>query len=222
MARRKGRVKDKWREKRWVTVNAPDSFNNVPIAYVPITDDENASGRVVEVTLYDILKGDPSQHQYKIYFQIDKVNGDKASTIFKRFEYSKEFLRSLVRRGSSKINFIIDIKTKDGYIFRIKIIALTHRQLNTSRKHALRLIARDVINKTVPQMTIEQFVQATCYGKINSDIMAAFKKVIRVRHVGLEKVKLIRTAEKETLLYLKHRIFFKSFLHMIDKIEDYY
>ncbi len=200
MARRKGRTKDKWREKRWITVNAPESFNVVPIAYVPITDDENAIGRVLEVTLYDILKGDPSQHQYKMYFQINKIDGDKASTIFKRFEYSKEFLRSLVRRGSSKINFIIDIKTKDGYIFRVKVIALTHRQLNTSRKHALRLIARDVINKTVPDMTVDQFVQATCYSKINSDIMAAFKKVIRVRHVGLEKVKLIRTADKETIL----------------------
>ena len=200
MARRKGRTKDKWREKRWVTVNAPESFNVVPIAYVPITDDENAIGRVLEVTLYDILKGDPSQHQYKMYFQIDKVDGDKASTIFKRFEYSKEFLRSLVRRGSSKINFIIDIKTKDGYIFRVKVIALTHRQLNTSRKHALRLIAKDVIEKTVPEMTVDQFVQATCYSKINSDIMAAFKRVIRVRHVGLEKVKLIRTADKETIL----------------------
>ncbi len=200
MARRKGRTKDKWREKRWITVNAPESFNVVPIAYVPITDDENAIGRVLEVTLYDILKGDPSQHQYKMYFQINKVDGDKASTIFKRFEYSKEFLRSLVRRGSSKINFIIDIKTKDGYIFRVKVIALTHRQLNTSRKHALRLIAKDVIEKTVPDMTVDQFVQATCYSKINSDIMAAFKKVIRVRHVGLEKVKLIRTADKETIL----------------------
>jgi len=200
LARRKGRVKDKWREKRWVTVTAPDSFNNVPIAYIPITDDENAVGRVLEVTLYDILKGDPSQHQYKIYFQVNKVDGDKATTIFKRYEYSKEFLRSLVRRGSSKINFVIDIKTKDGYVFRIKVIALTHRQLNTSRKHALRLITRDVINRTIPEMTIEQFVQATCYSKINSDIMAAFKKVIRVRHVGLEKVKLIRTADKETVL----------------------
>ena len=200
MARRKTRVKDKWREKRWVTVHAPDSFNNIPVAYVPITDDENAKGRVVEVTLYDILKGDPSQHQYKIYFQVDKVNDDKASTIFKRYEYSKEFLRSLVRRGSSKVNFIIDSKTKDGYIFRIKVIALTHRQLNTSRKHALRLIARDIINKTIPEMTIDQFVQATCYGKINSDIMAAAKKLIRIRHVGLEKVKLIRTAEKEIAL----------------------
>ena len=184
MARRKTKVKDKWREKRWVNVVAPDSFNNVPIAYVPITDDETAKGRVVEVTLFDILKGDPSQHQYKMYFQIAKVEGDKALTIFKRYEYAKEF----------------DVKTKDGYIFRIKVLALTHRQLNTSRKHALRLIAKDVMEKTIPQMTIDQFVQATCYGKINSDIMAAAKRVIRMRHVGLEKVKLVRTAEAEIAL----------------------
>ncbi len=200
MARRKTRVKDKWREKRWITVHAPDSFNNVPLAYIPITDDENAVGRVVEVTLYDILKGDQSQHQYKIFFQINKIQGDSATTIFKKYEYAKEFLRSVVRRGSSKINYIVDAKTKDGFIFRLKLIILTHRQLNTSRKHALRLIAKDVIDKTVSQMTIEQFVQATCYGKINSDIMAATKKLIRVRHVGFEKVKLIRTAEKEIAL----------------------
>ena len=200
MARRKTRVKDKWREKKWVTVIAPDSFNNVPIAYIPITDEENAKGRVIEVTLYDILKGDTSQHQYKIYFQIDKVEGDKATSIFKRYQYATEFLRSLVRRGSSKITFVSEVKTKDGYIFRIKIIALTHRQLNTSRKRALRLIAKEVMEKTIPQMTIDQFVQATCYGKINSDIMAAAKKVIRMRHVGLEKVKLVRTAEAEIAL----------------------
>ena len=200
MARRKTRVKDKWREKKWVTVLAPDSFNNVPIAYIPITNEEKALGRVIEVTLFDILKGDPSQHQYKMYFQIDKVQDDKATTIFKRYEYAKEFLRSLVRRGSSKINFIVDAKTKDGYVFRLKVIALTHRQLNTSRQHALRLIARDIIESSVPNMTIDEFVQATCYGKINSDIMAATKKLIRMRHVGLEKAKLVRTADAEITL----------------------
>jgi len=200
LARRKTRVKDKWREKKWVNVVAPDSFNNVPIAYIPITNDEKAKGRVIEVTLFDILKGDPSQHQYKMYFQIDKVEGEKATTIFKRYEYSKEFLRSLIRRGSSRISYILEVKTKDGFIFRIKILALTHRPLNTSRQRALRLIAKEVMEKTIPQMTIDQFVQATCYGKINSDIMGAAKKVIRMRHVGLEKVKLIRTAEAEIAL----------------------
>ena len=201
MVRRKTRkIKDKWKEKKWVTVLAPDAFNNIPIAYIPITSDETAKGRVLEVTLFEILKGDPSQHQYKLYFQVDKVNQEKATTIFKRYEYAKEFLRSLIRRGSSKINFLLDAETKDGYIFRIKMLALSHRELNTSRKHALRLIAKDVIEKTVKNMTLDQFVQASCYGKINSDIMAASKKVIHLRHVGLEKVKLVRTAEAQITL----------------------
>jgi len=201
LVRRKTRkIKDKWKEKKWVTVLAPDAFNNIPIAYIPVTSDETAKGRVLEVTLFEILKGDPSQHQYKLFFQVDKVNQEKATTIFKRYEYAKEFLRSLIRRGSSKINFILDAETKDGYIFRIKMLALSHRELNTSRKHALRLIAKDVIEKTVRNMTLDQFVQASCYGKINSDIMAAAKKIIHLRHVGLEKVKLVRTAEAEITL----------------------
>ena len=200
MARKTRKIKDKWKEKRWISVKAPDSFNNITIGYVPITDDEKAKGRVIEVTLFDILKGDPSQHQYKIYFQIVDVKDEKATTIFKRYEYAKEFLRSLIRRGSSKINFVIDVKTKDGSVFRIKVLALTHRQLNTSRKHSLRLIAKQVIEKNVSQMDLDEFVQAACYGKINSDIMGEAKKVIRLRHVGLEKVKLIRTAEEQISL----------------------
>jgi len=186
--------------KRWVTVFAPESFNNIPIAYVPITSDKTAVGRVVEVTLFDILKGDPSQHQYKLFFQINKVTEEKATTVFKRYEYAKEFLRSLIRRGSSRINFVIDTKTYDGYVFRIKILTLSHRELNTSRKRALRLEAKKQIEKIVPRMTIDEFTQAACYGKISSDIMATTKKIIRVRHVGLEKVKLLRTSEEEISL----------------------
>jgi len=200
LVRKTRKIKDKWKEKRWVTVFAPESFNNIPIAYVPITSDKTAVGRVVEVTLFDILKGDPSQHQYKLFFQINKVTEEKATTVFKRYEYAKEFLRSLIRRGSSRINFVIDTETKDGYIFRIKILTLSHRELNTSRKRALRLEAKKQIERIVPQMTIDEFVQAACYGKINSDIMAATKKIIRVRHVGLEKVRLLRTSEEEVAL----------------------
>jgi len=200
VVRKSRKIKDKWKEKKWVSVSAPDSFNNVHIADIPITDEKKAKGRVIEVTLFDILKGDPSQYQYKLYFQIDKVVGEKATTIFKRYEYAKEFLRSLVRRGSSKINFVIDTKTKDGYIFRIKVLALSHRELNSSRQHAVRLIARKIIEKSVPNMTIDEFVQASCYNKINSDIMAATKKIIHLRHVGLEKVKLVRSADAEITL----------------------
>ena len=86
MVRKTRKIKDKWKEKKWITVLAPDSFNNIPVAYIPITDDKNAVGRVVEVTLFDILKGDPSQHQYKLFFQISKVSGAVSYTHLRAHE----------------------------------------------------------------------------------------------------------------------------------------
>ncbi|MXX20206.1 MAG: 30S ribosomal protein S3ae [Cenarchaeum sp. SB0665_bin_23] len=200
MVRRKGRTRDKWRDKRWINVVAPESMNYIQLAHIPITTDEGAKGRVIEKTLYDILKGDPTQYSIKLYFQIDRIEGDTAHTIFKRYEYSKEYLKSLVRRDSSKINFIMDAETKDGYVFRINIIALTHKRLNSSRKHALRLAARNILSRDVPKLDIHQFVQKTCYGDIHASILSEGKKLVRLRHVGLEKVKLVRTAEKQITL----------------------
>ena len=50
MARKARKIKDKWTEKKWVNVVAPDSFNNVNIGYVPITDDESFT-----LMVYDIV-----------------------------------------------------------------------------------------------------------------------------------------------------------------------
>ena len=61
--KRAGKVKDKWREKKWVTVLASPGFDRAPIAYVPITSNEIAMGRVIETTLFDIIKaGSPAKH----------------------------------------------------------------------------------------------------------------------------------------------------------------
>jgi len=92
LVRRKTRkIKDKWKEKKWVTVLAPDAFNNIPIAYIPVTSDETAKGRVLEVTLFEILKGDPSQHQYKLFFQVDKVNQKKPPQFLRDMNIQKNF-----------------------------------------------------------------------------------------------------------------------------------
>ncbi|MDA4123058.1 MAG: 30S ribosomal protein S3ae, partial [Thaumarchaeota archaeon] len=56
------KVKDKWKAKQWVTVLASPSFGNAPIGRVPLTDVAKPGGRVVETTLYDILKQDPQHY----------------------------------------------------------------------------------------------------------------------------------------------------------------
>jgi small subunit ribosomal protein S3Ae len=186
-----GKVKDKWKAKQWVTVLASPSFGNAPIGRVPLTDIEKPQGRVVETTLYDILKQDPQHYSFKLYFQIDRVDGETAYTVLKGHEYSREYLRSLMRRGSSMSDFIKDYTTKDGYIVRVYCIALSQGRMNSSKKSAIRAVMDRTIAERAASLTYDQFVQETVLQKVASDVYNEAKKVTRLRHVGVRKIKLI-------------------------------
>ncbi|MDG6925958.1 MAG: 30S ribosomal protein S3ae [Nitrososphaerota archaeon] len=195
-----GKVKDKWKAKQWVTVLASPSFGNAPIGKVPLTDTEKPGGRVVETTLYDILKQDPQHYSFKLYFQIDKVEGDTAYTVLKGHEYSREYLRSLMRRGSSMSDFIKDYTTKDGYIVRVYCIALSQGRMNSSKKHEIRAVMDRTIKERSSSLTYDQFVQETVLQKVASDVYNEAKKVTRLRHVGVRKTKLIRKPATEPVI----------------------
>ena len=190
-SRRGGRVRDKWRDKQWIIVNAPPAFDRVPLNYIPISDVSNAKGRVIENTLYDVLKQDPTQHQTKIFVQIDKINSGMASTIFKGHEYAKEFLRSLIRRGSSMINYVDEYTTSDGYVFRVSATAFSQRRINSAKKHEIRLSMAKLLAEKIPILSLDEFVKEVTMGKMSSEMMDVAKKIAIIRHVGVKKTKLL-------------------------------
>ena len=194
-----GRVRDKWRDKQWVVVNSPPAFGSGPLNYIPITSTETTKGRIIENTMYDILRQDPTQHQTKVFVQIDSVQEGTANTIFKGHEYAKEFLRSLVRRGSSMISLTHDYTTSDGYTFRVVMIAFSQKRINSSRRHEIRLLAHRLLAQKIPQLTIDQFVQEATMGKMGADLLSETKKVASLRHIGIRKTKLISTPQSKAI-----------------------
>ena len=195
MPKKAAKVRDKWKLKSWVTVTASPSFGNAPIARGPLTDVEKPEGRVIETTLYDILKQDPQHYAFKLFFQVDRVEGGTAYTVFKGHEYSREFLRSLIRRGSSMSDFIRDYTTKDGYVVRVYSTALSQGKMNSSKKHDLRVSMDKVISDKAASMSYEGFVQELVLQKVASDVYNEAKKVTHLRHVGVRKSKLISRPE---------------------------
>ena len=190
---RKGtKVKDKWRIKKWVIVKAPSTFGANPIGYVPITDESKALKRVVQTTLFDILHDDPQQYSIKLYFQIESISGDIAQTILKGHEYSREYLRSMVRRGSSSVRLIKTYLTKDQALVSVQIVVFTQGRINTSRKHAIRSLIDEVLTKRSAELSYSQFAQEAVLGKLSSDIYTPAKKISHIRHIGISKTKLLR------------------------------
>ena len=183
-------VRDKWRGKAWYMVVAPPFFGNVELGTVPAEEQERLIGRVVEATLYDIT-GDFSHQYLKMFFQVNRMDGKTAHTLFKGHEYSRDYLRSLVRRRTTKVDGLFNLTTKDGYKLRIAVSALTLSRIKTSQEKIIRNMMKKTINEKAAALTLDQFVQEMVLGKIASDVYNEAKKVAPLRHVGIRKSKLV-------------------------------
>ena len=194
MSRRK-RVRDKWRGKSWYTVLAPSYFGNVELGAVPASEPEKLVGRVIDSTLYEVTND--FAHQYlKMRFQIIEVDGKTAHTMFKGHEYSHDYLRSLVRRRTTKVEGIFDVTTKDGYNLLVAVCAFTLSRIKTTQEHAMRAIMEKVIREKASALTLDQLAQEMVLGKIASDIYNEAKKIAPLRHVGVRKSKLLNPLEQ--------------------------
>ena len=135
----------------------------------PGKDPEQLIGRVVEATLYDITS-DFSHHFLKMFFQVNEVDAKTAKTLFKGHEYSRDYLRSLVRRRTTKVDSLINLTTKDGYKLRIAVSALTLSRIKTSQEKIIRKMMDKTIHEKANALSLDQLVQEMVLGKIASDI----------------------------------------------------
>ena len=169
---------------------APPYFGNIELGSVPAEEESRLIGRVAEATLYDIT-GDFSHQNLKMFFQVNAIEGKTARTLFKGHEYSRDYLRSLVRRRTTKIDGLFNLTTKDGYKLRIAVSALTLSRIKTSQEKTIRKIMDKNIKEKAAALSLDQFVQEMVLGKIASDIYNESKLVAPLRHVGIRKSKLI-------------------------------
>ena len=188
-------MRDRWRDKKWISIESPSFLGSDPIAQVPVFDPAGAIGRSVETTLFDILKQEPQQYQIKLRFKVNEVDGLRAKTILQSSEYSREYLRSLTRRGSSMVNFVSDYTTKDGFVIRVYLVVFSQGRINASRKHAVRLLAKSALTEKASSMTYEQFAQQAVLGQLASEIYNSIKKISHLKHVGIRKTKVLRVGE---------------------------
>jgi small subunit ribosomal protein S3Ae len=176
-------------------IMAPPYFGNIELGAVPADEPEKLIGRVIDSTLYDITND--FSHQYlKMYFQVTEIDGKTAKTLFKGHEYSRDYLRSLVRRRTTKVDGMFTITTKDGYKLQIAVSAFTLSRIKTSQEKDIRVIMEKIIKAKATALTMDQFAQEIVLGKIASDIYNTAKKIAPLRHVGIRKSKLVMKLEQ--------------------------
>ena len=183
-------VRDKWRRKEWYDIILPRYFGETKVGETPGEDTSKVMGRVFETTLAAIT-GDFSQEYMKMYFQVNEVEGHTARTVFKGHEYLRDYLRSLVRRRSTKVDGYFRIYTKDGYRVKIIVTAMTQTRIKTSDEQAIRKIMEDIVAEKAQNLTFDQLAHEMVLGKLASDVYNLAKNITSLRHVGVRKSELL-------------------------------
>merc|ERR1712151_1220259 len=88
---------------------------------------EELKGRVLELNLAD-LHGDDDQAYKKAKLCIEDVQGRNCLTDFHGLTLTRDKLCSLIRKWHTLIEAHVDVKTSDGYMVRLFVIAFTKRR----------------------------------------------------------------------------------------------
>jgi small subunit ribosomal protein S3Ae len=193
------KVKDKWKAKEWYKVYAPSMFNQVLLGETPSADPTNLMGRTAEATVHD-LTGDFSKMHVKIQFRIQDVRGYDAHTIFTGHDLTSDYVRRLTRRKRSKTDHVVDVRTKDGYLVRIKPMSVAEKRIQSSQESAIRGIMGEEVNKAVTEMTISDLVRSIISGDLAKNVAKSCKMIVPIKRVEIRKTEVLEMGEPLPIL----------------------
>ena len=190
MARRSQRKADSRKAKQWYKVVSPDMFGRSPFGETIANDPERVVGRIVETTLGD-LTNNFSKQNTKLKFRVDRVAGDSAYTKFVGHEMTTDYVRSLVKRRTSRIDAIVDVTTTDGYQVRIKPSCFTVKRARANQVKSIRELSKRVIIEKSKSLDLNQLIQDVVQGKMSLDIYKEAKMIYPLRRVEVRKTEIV-------------------------------
>jgi small subunit ribosomal protein S3Ae len=176
-------------QKQWYTLQAPEQFDREELGETLAEESDQVLGRTIETTLGD-LRNDASENNTKLTFQVTEVASDTAYTEFVRHELTRDYLRSLVRRGSSKIEAYVTVLTEDDYRVQIQPVALTTKSADESQEKAIRRTMIDLVEETARERTFADLVDSVVEGRLSSAIYNEAKTIYPLRRVEVQKATL--------------------------------
>ena len=189
---RKRKGVDKWKTKKWFTVLAPATFNNVILAHTPGEEAEGLMNRTVNVSSLE-LTGNIKKNQLMLLFRVNSVQGLNAYTRFDSMEVQPSVLRRLVRRRSSKVECVNNVTCKDGIRARVKTVALTANKISRPQQAAIRRIMGEEVNIIAGANEYEALLNLFATSDPTAPIVERSRKIAPMKRVDILKMtRLIR------------------------------
>ena len=184
------KVKDKWKAKEWYKLYAPRMFNQVELGETPSSEPSALMGRATEVTVHE-LTGDFSKMHIKIRFKVTDIKGLEAHTTFVGHDLTSDYVRRLTRRKRTKTDHVVDVRTKDGFLVRVKPMSITEQRIQAAQETAIRGILTKTLQGYAANVTVSELVKAIISGDLSRDLGQAAKVIIPIKRIEIRRSEVL-------------------------------
>lgn len=181
---------DTWKTKRKYEIIAPKMFGDALIGETFASDEGALIGRTVVVGLPE-LNDDSSKAHIRLKFKVSAVKGARAETEFAGQYIVQEYIRSLMRRKTTKIEAVADMLTKDNVRLRVKCLAAGVGSVQRTQESSVRKKMSGFILNIGKGLSLEEFIKNAVSGKIASDMHRECNKIYPIRRLEIRKIELL-------------------------------
>merc|ERR1711933_408665 len=153
-----------------------------------------------ELNLAD-LNNDDDQAYKKVKLCIEDVQGRNRLTDFHGLTLTRDKLCSLIRKWHTMIEAHVDVKTTDGYMVRLFVIAFTKRRADQEKTNCyaqtaqIRKIRRkmiDIIINEAAKVQLRELVKKLIPESIGKEIEKQTQGIFPLKDVLIRKVKILK------------------------------
>jgi len=198
---------DPFLKKEWYDIKAPSIFSVRSCGKTLISRtqgtkiaSEEMKGRILEMNLAD-LNMDEDQSSKKIKLCIEEVQGRNCLTDFHGMTLTRDKQCSLIRKWNTLIEANVDVKTTDGYLVRLFVIAFTKRRADQVKTNCyaqsaqIRKIRRKMLDICIAEASkgqLRELVKKLIPESIGKEIEKQCQGIFPLKDVLIRKVKILK------------------------------
>jgi len=232
----KKKIQDAFLKKEWYVIKVPkfiemqDPDFKYRVGYTPAKKGgakKQLEGRTFTINLADLeeppklkkLDQDRDRrHQLNrndcknFSFVAEEIYGQQILTQWNGMEITRNYRCSLIRKWHSMIECIVDAKTTDGYVLRVKAVSFTRRQpeqvkktcyAKNSQRRRIRARMREVIRNHVSSEDLKSVIRRLSQSAIGREIKKSCQLIFPLKTCMVEKVKVMRGPKRDVSRLLK-------------------
>jgi len=173
---------------------APREFGAKLVGQTPATDPESLIGRSMEVGVPDIT-GDNSKYYMKLAVRIMKVEGKTCLTSFGGLECTRDHLLRMVRKRNQKVESIVDVVTKDGWVLRIKPWTILNGKPVSNIETKIRHFAKSFFNDFANKSDMGELIRKVLTTEMQMMFKKSGSKIYPVRFSEIARIKVLSSPE---------------------------